>query len=119
MKLLRMSLNKILEVNDSLKLDEKASAERILMEKEGKGLSYTDIGNKIKGSDSMYRRDDPFTVGETVKKVLHAKKPDRILSRDLFKLLELPEMDIRQRIAANHYYKMSDTKNQRGAHFKS
>lgn len=114
MKLIRMSFKKIMEVNKSLKLDEKASADRILLEKERNGISYTDIARKINKTDSSFRRNEPFSVGNRIKKMLHAKRPDSALTIELSKILNLPEMDLRQRIATIYYYKVSDAKSQRG-----
>lgn len=114
MKLLFMPFNKIMEIKDSLKLDEKAIADRVLMEKEGKGLSYPMIASKKKEADIHYRSYHSSNLGEIIKKMLHVKKPDEIFCRGLFECLNIPEMDKRQKIATNYYFKRSDAKSQRG-----
>lgn len=114
MHLLNISFREMAEICNDLKFptetkDLKEIAEmakkrvnRIIAEKEGKDLSYTDLADLLNKIGSTYS-DNRITLGETIRKGLDAKKPDEVLLEDLCKALNIPAMTQEELIFLRHF----------------
>lgn len=87
--------------------DERMIANIILMEKEARGLSYTDLAKMLNHTDSIYKEMYAGvlpTMSEKIRQVLNNNIPDRKLLQELCEVLNIQD-SLPQRIAADRYEK--------------
>ena len=105
MKFLDYSFSESVDLLAILQANEKAVSDIILMEKDARGLSYTDLAKMLNGTNSIYKEiynGVLFSIAEKIKQVLQNKTPDMELVQDLCKVLDI-EDNLHQRIAAYRY----------------
>lgn len=105
MKFLEYSFKESADILAISQGNEKAVSDIILMEKEAKGLSYTDLAKMLNGTNSIYKEFYGGVLSnfaEKIKQVLQNKTPDMELVQDLCKVLKI-EDNLHQRIAAYRY----------------
>lgn len=95
------SVNLLALVQDN----EKAVSDIILMEKDARGLSYTDLAQMLNETNFIYKEIYGGvlpSIAEKIKQVLHNKTPDMELVQNLCKVMNI-EDNLHQRIAAYRY----------------
>lgn len=103
MHLLNLSLSEMAEINNDLQVSTETIVKRIIAEKEGRGLSNTDVADLLNKIGSTYS-DNRITLGETIRKALYAKKPDKVLLEDLCKALNISAITQEELILSRHYH---------------
>lgn len=91
------------EINNDLQVSTETIVKRIIAEKEGRELSNTDVADLLNKIGSTYS-DNRITLGETIRKALYAKNPDKVLLEDLCKALNIPAITQEELILSRHYY---------------
>lgn len=95
------SVNLLALVQDN----EKVVSDIILMEKDARGLSYTDLAQMLNETNFIYKEIYGGvlpSIAEKIKQVLHNKTPDMELVQNLCKVMNI-EDNLHQRIAAYRY----------------
>ena len=95
------SVNLLALVQDN----EKVVSDIILMEKDARGLSYTDLAQMLNETNFIYKEIYGGvlpSIAEKIKQVLHNKTPDMVLVQNLCKVMNI-EDNLHQRIAAYRY----------------
>lgn len=103
MHLLNLSLSEMAEINNDLQVSTETIVKRIIAEKESRGLSNTDVADLLNKIGSTYS-DNRITLGETIRKALYAKNPDKVLLEDLCKALNIPAITQEELILSRHYH---------------
>lgn len=103
MHLLNLSFREMAEINNDLQVSTETIVKRIIVEKEGRGLSNTDVADLLNKIGSTYS-DNRITLGETIRKALYAKNPDKVLLEDLCKALNIPAITQEELILSRHYH---------------
>lgn len=105
MKISHYSFNESVNLLALVQDNEKAVSDIILMEKDARGLSYTDLAQMLNETNSIYKEIYGGvlpSIAEKIKQVLHNKTPDMELVQNLCKVMNI-EDNLHQRIAAYRY----------------
>lgn len=109
MRFLNLRLNEIVEIYNDLQVSTETIVKRIIAEKDGRGLSNTDLADLLNKIESTYS-GNRVTLGETIRKALYAKNPDVVLLDDLCKALNIPDINQKELILSRHYHVEKDSK---------
>jgi len=109
MRFLNLRLNEIVEIYNDLQVSTETIVKRIIAEKDGRGLSNTDLADLLNKIESTYS-GNRVTLGETIRKALYAKNPDVVLLDDLCKALNIPDINQKELILSRHYHVKKDSK---------
>lgn len=105
MKISHYSFNESVNLLALVQDNEKAVSDIILMEKDARGLSYTDLAQMLNETNFIYKEIYGGvlpSIAEKIKQVLHNKTPDMELVQNLCKVMNI-EDNLHQRIAAYRY----------------
>lgn len=105
MKISDYSFNESVNLLALVQDNEKAVSDIILMEKDARGLSYTDLAQMLNETNFIYKEIYGGvlpSIAEKIKQVLHDKTPDMELVQNLCKVMNI-EDNLHQRIAAYRY----------------
>ncbi len=105
MKISDYSFNESVNLLALVQDNEKAVSDIILMEKDARGLSYTDLAQMLNETNFIYKEIYGGvlpSIAEKIKQVLHNKTPDMELVQNLCKVMNI-EDNLHQRIAAYRY----------------
>lgn len=105
MKISDYSFNESVNLLALVQDNEKAVSDIILMEKDARGLSYTDLAQMLNETNFIYKEIYGGvlpSIAEKIKQVLHNKTPDMELVQNLCKVMDI-EDNLHQRIAAYRY----------------
>lgn len=94
MKISDYSFNESVNLLALVQDNEKAVSDIILMEKDARGLSYTDLAQMLNETNFIYKEIYGGvlpSIAEKIKQVLHNKTPDMELVQNLCKVMNIED----------------------------